>query len=483
VNLLQNWVDTPIAGALGWTLLHTLWEGALLSLALAAVLLATRSARIRYVTACAALFGLFAAFCITLMLVFPEQRQGLHAAKTTAIPAWRVPSGAASADGPQAVLDVIAPWLAPFWILGVYAFQVGYIVSWISALRMRRRGVCAVPAHWQRQIERLSAQLGVKRPVQLLESCLVDSPVLLGHLKPVILLPLELLAGMPSGQLEAILMHELAHVRRHDYLVNTLQRLVEGMLFYHPATWWISHVIRRERENCCDDLVVAFKGDAEEYAVALAALEQDRWSGRTPAVAATGGNLVKRIGRLLYPKRTNGAWAQLFSAVLLMAGAAAILTAWQASPSAQQASADPYAKWLNEDVVYIIADEERGVFQRLQADDERAKFIEQFWLRRDPSPGALPNEFKEEHYRRIAYANQRFRTAYGRSGWQTDRGHLYIVYGPPDEIESHPSGNSRTYPTETWLYRHVQGVGDNLTIAFIDRTGTGDYRLVPGKSR
>jgi len=136
-------------------------------------------------------------------------------------------------------------------------------------------------------------------------------------------------------------------------------------------------------------------------------------------------------------------------------------------------------KWLNEDVVYIIDDKERAAFQRLASDEERVKFIEQFWLRRDPTPGTPINEFKDEHYRRIAFANERFHMASGRQGWLTDRGHMYIVYGPPDELESHAKPQNG-FPYETWMYRHVEGVGDRLIVRFIDRAGTGDFRLAPG---
>jgi GWxTD domain-containing protein len=300
--------------------------------------------------------------------------------------------------------------------------------------------------------------------------------MVIGHFRPVILMPAGLLAGLPAGQIEAILLHELAHIRRYDYIVNVLQRSVEGLLFYHPAMWWISRVIRAEREHCCDDVVVATIGNAHEYAVALAALEQNRWSGREPAVAATGGSLVKRIRRLLDPKGPNGAWSPVIAAGILMATAAAALAAWQAAPT-------PYDRWLNEDVVYIAGDEERAAFQKLTTDHEREKFIERFWLRRDPAPGTSKNEVKEEHYRRIANALQRFRTLSGRPGWQTDRGHMYIVYGPPDELESHPKGARRSSATEVWMYWHVEGIGDRLTLTFVDRTGTGDYRLAPGKAR
>ena len=108
----------------------------------------------------------------------------------------------------------------------------------------------------------------LSRPVTLLESCLAEVPVVIGYVRPVILMPVGLLAGLPAGQIESILLHELAHIRRHDYLVNLLQIVVEGLVFYHPAVWWISGVIRAERENCCDDLVVATQGDAFAYAAA-----------------------------------------------------------------------------------------------------------------------------------------------------------------------------------------------------------------------
>ena len=149
----------------------------------------------------------------------------------------------------------------------------------------------------------------------------------------------------------------------------------------------------------------------------------------------------------------------------------------------------PYKQWLNVDVTYIITDEERTAFKRLSTDDERQQFIEQFWLRRDPSPDSEENEFKEEHYRRIAYANERF--ASGIPGWKTDRGRIYITFGPPDEIESHPSGGTyerpmeegggttSTYPFEKWRYRYIEGVGSgtDINIEFVDPTMTGEYRM------
>ena len=147
----------------------------------------------------------------------------------------------------------------------------------------------------------------------------------------------------------------------------------------------------------------------------------------------------------------------------------------------------PYRKWLNEDVVYIITDEEKAAFKRFQTDDEREQFIEQFWLRRDPTPDSAENEYKEEHYRRIAYSNERF--ASGIPGWKTDRGRMYIMYGPADEVESHPSGGTyerpweegggttSTFPFEKWRYRYLEGIGTDIIIEFVDPTMTGEYRM------
>ena len=147
----------------------------------------------------------------------------------------------------------------------------------------------------------------------------------------------------------------------------------------------------------------------------------------------------------------------------------------------------PYRKWLQEDVAYIITDEERAAFKRLQNDEEREQFIENFWLRRDPTPDTVENEFKEEHYRRIQYANDHF--ASGIPGWKADRGRIYIVYGPPDERDEHPSGGTyqrppeegggetTTYPFEDWRYRYIEGIGNDIQIEFVDPTMTGEYRM------
>ena len=148
---------------------------------------------------------------------------------------------------------------------------------------------------------------------------------------------------------------------------------------------------------------------------------------------------------------------------------------------------DYFKKWLNQDIVHIISEAERKVFQKLSTPEEKEQFIEQFWFRRDPDPRSAANEFKEEHYRRIAYANETFSS--GIPGWITDRGRIYIIHGPPAEIESHPTGGSydrphhegggrtSTYPFEVWRYRYIEGIGTDIVIEFVDPTLSGEYRL------
>src|SRR6476660_1254618 len=146
-----------------------------------------------------------------------------------------------------------------------------------------------------------------------------------------------------------------------------------------------------------------------------------------------------------------------------------------------------YKNWLEQDVSYIITDEERKAFKALKTDEERDQFIENFWLRRDPDPDTPENEYKEQYFERVQYANEKFSS--GVPGWRTDRGRIYIMYGKPDELESHPAGgaydrpswegggSTSTFPFETWWYRYIEGIGSDIEIEFVDPSGSGEYRI------
>lgn len=182
---------------------------------------------------------------------------------------------------------------------------------------------------------------------------------------------------------------------------------------------------------------------------------------------------MKRIHRLLYPKRP----AAGSTGVPLLGVALAVLVAWQsvATPQRPTENTDPYSKWVNEDVVHIIDAREREAFLRLNTDEEREHSVEQFWERRDPTPGTSGNEFREEHYRRIAYVNDRYGSP-SQAGWGTDRGKIYIMYGPPDEIEAHPSGRAGSSPFELWFYKDLEEIGKRVMVEFVDAYRNGEYR-------
>jgi len=194
--------------------------------------------------------------------------------------------------------------------------------------------------------------------------------------------------------------------------------------------------------------------------------------------------MLQGIDRMLQGAIGRRGWLTLLAcATPLVYVVSAIQPAPAQSP--QVTAPTPYERWLNEEVVYIISEEERKAFLDLHSDAERGQFIEQFWQRRDPTPGTEKNEFREEHYRRIAYANEHFPDKAGNPGWEMDRGMIYIKYGPPDEKDSHPAGpyvtfDGRTFnrpPWERWRYKHIEGIGNNVTCEFLDHHGDGKYQL------
>lgn len=186
--------------------------------------------------------------------------------------------------------------------------------------------------------------------------------------------------------------------------------------------------------------------------------------------------MLKRVKRLLHPRGPSGIWAPILATAMLIASAGIVVAGYQAAPqSATTNHEGVWQSWLNQDVAYIITDKERAAFEPLTTDAERQHFVEQFWERRNPIPGAAENAFKIEHYRRLAFANQHFASAI--PGYETDRGHIYIVYGPPDEIDAHPR-NGSVAAMETWLY-HAHSGDEGGVFTFVDRDGANDYRLAP----
>jgi TonB family protein len=529
MNPLPSSTIALIAHAAGWTLLHFLWQGALVALILACVLalLSGRSAQPRYLAACTALVLM----AILPIITFTRIVAAEHSAANTfliSIPLNISVTGHGIATPSEpllyriaAALDRSMPAVLAVWLAGVVLLFLRLGIGLVIARRMMSAATQPPPCDLLHVFHQLARRIEVTRPIRLLHSTLVQVPTVIGWLRPVVLIPLCCLSGLSPTQVEAILAHELAHIRRHDYLVSVLQSIVEALLFYHPAVWWVSRHIRREREHCCDDLAVQYTGDALTYARALSLLEEHRSALPAIALGANGGILTMRIKRLLGSKESAAA-PQLVALALLGIVIAAtgicVTTAARAQnnptqfqqphynpPAATTATEDirgpeqlvnnvpapaprpqaadgtqsspaiapQYQAWLDQDVRWLISPQERAAFLQLTSDAERDHFIEQFWQSHN-SPGSAPGSYRAEHYRRIAYANQHF-TAAGLAGWESDRGRMYIVNGAPSTIDSHPSAAPYGHPYQTWGYGAMK-------LTFVDFCDCDNYQLLAQSS-
>ena len=323
--VLENWLSPALVRALGYALLHSLWQGAGLAGLLAAALPLLRRHRpeVRYAASAAALAGLLLAVAGTFGYYYqvPAGPAAPLAASVGArAEAARVSSPAPAeaqvadrllpAPAPLAALarqaEPYLPLLVAAWLLGLLLMGGRLAGGLLYAGRLRRAGTQALGAEWQQRLAALAARAGLRRPVALLESGRVRGPLVLGYLRPAILLPLGAVAGLPPALLEALLAHELAHIVRRDYLLNLALAATEAVFFYHPAVWFMAGCLRAERENCCDDQAAALcGGDALRVARALAALaELEAATAPAPrlALAAAGaggrGSLLARVRRL-----------------------------------------------------------------------------------------------------------------------------------------------------------------------------------------
>ncbi|MGJ5813380.1 M56 family metallopeptidase [Paludibaculum fermentans] len=315
---------------LAWTLLHFLWQGTLLALlfALAQRFLASSSARARYAAAAAAMLAMPLCGLATFLYLAPSTAPA-SASATRSFAAALAPT-VHTAQALAASSRDYLPWLAYAWMTGVILLSLRMLGQWTVLQRYRHIAIRPVQQQWQRSVHMLAERLRLRRPIRLYESAIADVPAVVGWLRPVILIPASALTQLTPGQVEALLAHELAHILRHDYLINLLQTSVETLFFYHPAVWWVGRHMRQERENCCDDIAVQVCGDPVVYARALADLEQLRFQMPALAMAASGGSLLQRIERLILPQPARTAPAALW---LTACGLFAVTLAVWAAPS------------------------------------------------------------------------------------------------------------------------------------------------------
>lgn len=333
--------------AIGWTLVHFCWQGLVIALLAWAILTLTRSARIRYAIGCIAMLAMLAAPVATLAILFPERPSSLPLQTPPSLAAVQPvtltipsPTPLAPPVATPAWSETLAsalPSLVTIWGIGVALLLLSRGIGLISIARLRSTATPITDDAWLARVRRLAASLGIGRTVALLSSARVDCPAVVGLLRPAILWPAAAMSGLTPAQVDALLAHELAHIRRHDFLVNLVQSFVETLLFYHPAVWWLSRRIRQEREHCCDDLAAQAIGDRGALADALVAMESHRQHAISSlAIGSNGGSLMTRVRRLLHTQPSLGQPSPRLTArsVLLLLGIAScgtFATVWSAN--------------------------------------------------------------------------------------------------------------------------------------------------------
>lgn len=341
MNLINNLFPENITSAIGWTLLHSLWEGAAVALILGTILILTpkSSSRIRASVSAKALLFYSAIVLFTFLKVYsPESPNIAEAYSLTEIQSNAANISDASlvpitADNSlqniagifQNYFNQHLPLLVSIWFIGLMFFTLKLVGSYTYTQRLKHRGIVEVSDEWQEKIVGFCNKLRVTKTVSLFESVYAKIPMTVGYLKPVILLPLGTISGMPAQHVEAIILHELAHISRFDYLINVLQTITEIIFFYNPAVWWMSNIIREERENNCDDIAVDSCGNRIAYMRALLNVQQSS-SAPSLAMPLTGkkNQLLRRINRMAkqdykHPAKGKFAIASLITMLFMTA--------------------------------------------------------------------------------------------------------------------------------------------------------------------
>ena len=306
----------------GWAIVHSLWQGGVIALVTAALLAATRSSKpsVRYNITITALGLMLALPIATASLTRNAFNDSGVSPDTPTVTTFAVASESpALSPSPSPTLDVsspvtgsadagftipfidnVLPWLVAAWIVGLLLASVRLIGGFTKTRRITRQSTGSASRALVIRVEKLCDRLGITRAIRTFESSSIEVPLVIGAIRPVIVVPASLITGLTPLQLDMLLAHELAHIRRNDYLVNLIQTVIETLLFYHPAARWISDRAREEREHCCDDIAIAAcGGDAGQYTTTLLVLEESRGEGFGLAAAATGGSLLRRAERII----------------------------------------------------------------------------------------------------------------------------------------------------------------------------------------
>ena len=336
MNFINYILPEKIIYSLGWTIIHSLWEGALIALLLFAFITLVKSspavkAKVSVIALGIMIISFFVTFSVELssfdnanMITGNTINSNSSSAVNENNKVINIPDkGSFSAfqiiNRAENFLTENIPALSLIWFAGFMIFTTRLFGGLYLTKKLKYSGTSIASAKWQNKVNSFKCKLKISKPVRILESITVNIPVVIGFIRPVILMPVGMLTGLPGQQVEAIIIHELAHIYRNDYLVNIIQSISEIILFYHPAAWWLSHVIRRERENSCDDIAVSVSGNRLIYAQALTNLEEIKTKNRQFALALKNNKtLLERVKRLFGPGKEEIRRSEKFFAVVVV---------------------------------------------------------------------------------------------------------------------------------------------------------------------
>jgi bla regulator protein BlaR1 len=380
MSLFSGLLSDQLIKAIGWTLFHSLWQGLIIALLFLVLYYKFRNhrAEFRYLTAATALLVLFLASTVTFIVTYSGTSSGNEVTVTNTIKETIIPvifntgTEATETFGSnrfQLFMQHIPErfsFIVNLWIIGLLFISLRLTGSTFIAYRYKRTNLTPVPDRVLERFSLLVQRLNVSGRVRLLGSKLVKNPMVIGYLKPVVLIPASAISHIPCEQLDAILVHELAHIMRHDFLINVFQNIVELLMFYHPVVWYLNHQIRKERENCCDDLAVAYGGSLT-YARALSTVHEIQFY---PKLVLTLGlkkhHLLNRVVRILKPKKMKtNVFDKLITGVVLIAAVSVILISTGATNSQEKdAEAEPvqnHTGYINTMVPFVATNVEQEV--------------------------------------------------------------------------------------------------------------------------
>ena len=367
MNIIYDLIPEEFIKAIGWTIFHSLWQGAVISILLAGVLLMTgkKSAQLRYKLTVTALFFMFGISVITFAQIYGSNTtRGLETVEAASVStinsnvSEQIDTTTFNSENNftgllKSYFAQHLPLIVAIWFFGFLVFSFRFVGGVLYVQRLRHNGINHVDDSWLYKLKELSGKFGLNKLVSISESGKVKAPITIGYLKPLILLPIGMISGLPKEQVEAIIIHELAHIKRYDFLINLLQTFTETIFFYHPAVWWISSTIKNERENCCDDLTLKLCGGSLIYFKALYNLQQICSDENEIALAAIGkkNQLFRRINRMNSNNKITsyGVKFAAFAVLLIVIAAASVYSTSSAKENTRGVIAASFVNPFNSD--------------------------------------------------------------------------------------------------------------------------------------